>query len=682
MTMARSVRRKRIRVPLRPTDVVDVTDRDMKNRSISPVGSYGTLRTFLMLVLPALVPASHLAQPAAGITRENVTRLEVAWTYRTGETDPRFATTKAAAFEATPIVADGTMYVGTPLGRVIALDPATGRERWVFDPQIARNIPYGDFANRGVSTWLDESAAAGAPCRRRIFAATAQSQLIALDARDGQPCRDFGTAGIVDLKAGLRIPPFEPQAYSMTSPPVVVNGVVITGSSIGDNSRPDPASGEVRGFDARTGRLRWTWDPIPQDSADPAYREWRGTVAHKGGGANAWSTLVADAGRDLVFVPTGSAAPDYYGALRLGDNRYANSLVALRATTGRLVWAFQTVHHDLWDYDNATPPALVTITRDGKEVAAVVQATKTGMLFVLDRETGRPVFPVEERRVPASDIPGEQASPTQPFTALTPPLSSHRFTVDQISGVTEADRAACRAVIAPLRNEGIFTPPSTQGTLLLPARIGGANWGRVAIDPSRQIAVVAVNRIAEMVQLIPREGFDLARARADEQTRLGDDFEYNMMRGTPYVMRRRLLLAPSRLPCTPPPFGALVAIDLKTGQKKWDVPLGSMASLVSADVAAQTRPDWGSVNLGGAVAAGGGVVFAGGALDRRLHAYDVDTGRELWSGELPASAKATPMVYRIESGAEYVAVAAGGGGAWGAGDYVIAFRVRLAPPSK
>ena len=346
--------------------------------------------------------------------------------------------------------------------------------------------------------------------------------------------------------------------------------------------------------------MRWTWDPIPQDPSDPAYPEWRGALAHKGGGANAWSTLVADAERDLVFVPTGSAAPDYYGVLRLGDNRYANSIVALRATTGQRVWAFQTVHHDLWDYDNASPPALVTLTRNGTALPAVIQATKTGMLFVLERETGRPIFPVEERAVPASDIPEEQASRTQPFTSLTPPLSPHRFTVDQVWGITAADRDACRAVIAPLRNEGIFTPPSTRGTLVMPARIGGVNWGHVAVDPVRQVAVIAVNRIAEMVQLIPREGFDLQRARTEEQTRLGDDFEYNMMRGTPYVMRRRLLLAPSRLPCTPPPFGALVAIDLRTGQRQWEVPLGSMTSIVAPDVAPQTKPDWGSVNLGGA----------------------------------------------------------------------------------
>jgi quinoprotein glucose dehydrogenase len=642
---------------------------------LPPPSKRETMRRISVAILLVVLGLSfgHARQRAPGITRENVSRLQVAWTYRTGEAEPRFATTKAAAFEATPLVVDGTMYVGTPLGRVIALDAATGRERWMFDPRIARDVAYSDFANRGVSTWLDENVPADAPCRRRIFAATAQSQLIALDARTGQRCRDFGSNGVIELKAGLRIPPFEPQAYSVTSPPVAVNGVVITGSSIGDNSRPDPASGEVRAYDARTGRLRWTFDPIPQDPRDPAYPEWRGALAHKGGGANAWSTLAADAARDLVFVPTGSAAPDYYGALRLGDNRYANSIVALRASTGQRLWAFQTVHHDLWDYDNASPPTLVTVMRDGAAIPAVVQATKTGMLFVLDRETGRPVFPVEERAVPPSDIPEEQASRTQPFTALTPPLSPHRFTVDDVWGISTADRDACRAVIGPLRNEGIFTPPSTRGTLLIPARIGGVNWGQVAIDPARQVAVIAVNRIAEMVQLIPRDGFDLRRARAEEQIRLGDDFEYNLMRGTPYVMRRRLLLAPSRLPCTPPPFGALVAVDLRTGQKKWDVPLGSMASVLSPDVARQTQADWGSVNMGGATATAGGVVFIGAALDRRLHAYDVETGRELWQGELPASAKATPMTYRLASGVEYVAVAVGGGGAWGTGDYVVAF---------
>jgi quinoprotein glucose dehydrogenase len=613
--------------------------------------------------------------PAAQITRANVARLEVAWTYRTGEVEPRFATRKPTAFEATPLVVDGTMFVGTPLGRVIALDPATGRERWVFDPQIARDITYGDFASRGVSTWLDESAPADAACRRRIFVATAQSQLFAIDARDGQPCAAFGRGGSVNLKEGLRIAPFEPQAYSVTSPPVVVNGVVVTGSSVADNTRPDLPSGEVRAFDARTGALRWSWDPVPQDPNDPAYREWRGAMAHKTGAANAWSVLSADPDRNLVFVPTGSASPDYYGALRLGDNRYANSIVALNASTGRVVWAFQTIHHDLWDYDNASPPALTTLSRNGSRVPVVLQANKNGMLFVLNGETGQPIFPVEERAVPASTIPLEEASRTQPFTTVTPPLSPHRFGIDDVWGISESDRAACRAAVQGLRNEGVFTPPSVQGTLVLPSNIGGAHWGGVAVDPAREIAIVPVNRIAAVVQLIPREGFDLQKTRAAEQ-RLGDDYEYNFMRGTPYIMRRRMLLSPSKLPCTPPPFGALVAVDLKTGARRWEVPLGSFTAPLPPDVARQVAANWGSPNLGGPIVTAGGLVFIGAALDRSLHAYDVESGTEVWRGALPESGKATPMSYRLASGEQFVAIAAGGGGAWGAGDYVVAFHLR------
>src|SRR5437016_6889886 len=492
-------------------------------------------------------PQGTRYSPATVITRANVARLEPAWMYRTGETGAAFKTDKPTSFEATPLVVDGVMYVGTPLGRVIALDPATGRERWVFDPKIKRDVRYGDFASRGVSTWLDESAAAGTGCRRRIFVATAQSQLIALDARDGRPCAGFGRSGIVDLRAGLRIAPFEPAAYSMTSPPLVVNGVVITGSSIADNSRPDPASGEVRAYDARTGALKWTWDPIPQGSGDPAYGEWGGALAHKTGAANAWSVLAADPAHDLVFIPTGSAAPDYYGVLRLGRNRYANSIVALRASTGKLVWAFQTVHHDLWDYDNASPPALVTVTHDGASVPAVLQATKTGMLFMLERATGLPCLPVEERTCPDGALPGEEASRTQPFTAVTPPLSPQRFSPDSIWGTSEADRAACHAAIDSLRNEGIFTPPSVRGTFVMPSNIGGAHWGGVAVDPARQRAGVPVNRIAAVVQLIPREDSHDEQAMAEDK-RLGRDYEYNGMLGTPYVMRRTILVSPSGMP--------------------------------------------------------------------------------------------------------------------------------------
>ncbi len=613
--------------------------------------------------------------PASAITRDNVQRLEAAWTYRTGETDPRFATIRRTSFQATPIVVDGTLYLSTPLGRVIALDPATGQELWVFDPEIRRDIPYGDFGSRGVSTWLDHEAPPDAACRRTIYTANAQSQLVALDATDGQPCAAFGGDGRVDLRQGLRIPPFEAQAYSMTSPPVVANGLVVVGSSIADNSRPNPASGEIRAFDARTGALRWSWDPIPQEPTDPAYGEWRGHLAHGTGGANAWSALSADPERDLVFIPTSSPAPDYYGVLRLGNNRYANSIVTLRLSTGELVWAFQTVHHDLWDYDNAAPPVLVTLTHNGTETPAVLQATKTGMLFVLNRETGEPLFPIEERPVPASDIPGEEAAPTQPFTTLIPSLSPHRLMAENAWGISDADRAVCRAVLEGLRNEGIFTPPSVQGTLSIPSNIGGAHWGGVAVDPVRQIAVVPVNRIASMVQLIPRAAFDGARFRA-EDARLGHDYEYNMMLGTPYVMRRRILLGPSGLPCSPPPWGTLVAVDLERGRILWEVPLGSFTRPFDPEMVSQIREEWGSPNLGGPIATAGGVVFVGAALDRWLRAYDIETGRELWRGPLPESGRATPMSYQLRSGEQYVVIAVGGGDIFGTGDYLVAFHLR------
>jgi quinoprotein glucose dehydrogenase len=603
--------------------------------------------------------------PLAQITRDNVRELAPAWSFSTGEaTDPRFRTRRRTSLEATPLVVDGVMYFSTPLGRVFALDPVTGQPRWEFDPQVPRDTTFGDFTNRGVSTWLDPEAPVDAPCRRRIFVGTIDARLIALDSRTGTPCRDFGNDGTVDLRRGLRVAPFEFAAYELTSPPAVINGLVVTGSAIADNSRLAPASGEVRAFDARTGALRWTWDPVPTDPRDPAAGGWRAPSGVRAGAANAWSVIAADPERDLVIVPTSSAAPDYYGGERLGDNRYANSVVALRASTGVLVWHFQTVHHDLWDYDNAAPPALVTIRRNDREIPAVLQATKTGMLFALHRETGEPLFPVEERPVPASPVPGEQASPTQPFSSL-PPLSPHRFSVDSVFGLTDADRAACREVVTRLRNQGIFTPPSREGTLVLPSNIGGAHWGGVAYDPERQIVVVPVNRVAAMVQLIPADSVDIRTTR-QAGARIG--FEVTHMRGTPYLMQRRILISPSRVPCTPPPFGALVAISLATGQKLWEVPLGTLPSAPAG------TPPLGSPNLGGPIVTAGGLVFVAATADHRIRAFDIETGRELWSAPLRAGGKATPMTYRGADGRQYLAIAAGGDGEFfGKSDLLMTF---------
>lgn len=612
--------------------------------------------------------------PLTEITRDNVSRLELAWTFRTHEADSAHATSRHTSFEATPLVVDGTMYVSTPTGRVFALDPVTGLPKWEFDPQVDRTLGFGDFTNRGVSTWVDPRATARAPCKRRIYIAVVDARLLALDSRTGNLCPDFGNHGTVDLRRGLRNAPFETEEYAVTSPPAVVNGVLVVGSAIADNNRTHAASGEIRGYDAKTGTLKWTFDPVPQSAADPQYGTWQGDSAHRTGAANAWSVIAADPARDLVIVPTTSPSPDYFGGERIGANRYANSVVALRASTGRVVWHFQTVHHDLWDYDNASPPALVTVMHNGKRLPAVLQATKSGMLYILNRDTGEPIFPVEERAVPASTIAGERASPTQPFSTL-PPLSSHRLHPDSVFGLDDAGRAACRAELARMRNEGIFTPPSREGTVAYPSNIGGAHWGGLTYDPARELVIVPVNRVAVAIELIPADSFDVRRARAD--TRLGA--EYTRMRGTPWVMHRHLMTSPSGIPCTPPPFGALVAISLRTGTKAWEVPLGAFAipGMPQAIADQMIAMASGSVNLGGPVSTAGGVVFIAATLDRRFRAFDTETGKELWSAPLPAGGKATPMTYRGADGRQYVAIAAGGdGGSFGKADAVMAFALK------
>lgn len=602
--------------------------------------------------------------PVAAITPANAASLQVAWTYRTGEsTESRFATTRPTEFEATPIVADGTMYLSTPLGRVIALDPATGVERWVFDGHVSRSLDVGDFASRGVTAWLDSRAAAHAPCRRRIFLATTDARLLALDARTGRLCDDFGVSGALDLTTALRNPPRRAGEYAETSPPAVIGDLVVVGSSVGDNGRTDLPSGEVRAFDARTGTLRWSFDPVVQDSTDPNWRTWEGPTAHHTGAANVWSVIAVDTARGLVILPTTSPSPDYYGGERLGDNRYANSIVALRAATGRVVWHFQTVHHDLWDYDNASPPALVTIRKDGRARDVVIQATKTGQLFVLDRDTGVPVFPVAERAVATSDVPGERASRSQPFNTVIPPLSPQAVTADSIWAPTAVALAACKAMLAPLRMGQVYAPPSLQGTLQRPSNVGGTPWSGVAYDPVINAVIVPSNRVLAMVQLIDSAEFRRAGVSSSD-SRLG--YDYTRMRGTPYVMRRRIVISPDTLPCIRPPFATLTAIDMNSGARRWEVPLGSWS------FAGVRHDDWGSLVLGGPIATAGGVVFQAGTLDRAVRAFDTRTGRELWRADLPAGARMTPMTY-VAGGRQYVVVTAGGGKEFGTGDYVIAY---------
>ena len=586
-------------------------------------------------------PLGSRHSPLKQLDTSSVKKLRVAWTYSTGEAQLRSGSNRS--LEVTPLVIDGTMFLVTPMARVIALDATTGKERWVYDGGLDRTLRFGDHTSRGVSTWLDPRARQGAACRRRIIAATIDARLVALDAVTGKPCRGFGDAGVINPRIGLRNAPSNLTEYEITSPPAIVGEIIVVGSAVADNGRTEATSGEVRGFDVRTGALRWAWDPIPQDSTDPGYATWRGPRAHNTGAANAWSVLAADPARDLVFVPTSSPSVDYYGGHRLGANRYANSITALRASTGKVVWSFQTVHHDLWDYDNASPPLLAAVEYHGRRRDAVLQGTKTGQLFVLDRQSGEPIIPVTEMPVPKSTIPGEEAWPTQPQSAIGP-LSPQRLDTSSVA-------AECRDLVRGLRNEGPFTPPSLEGSLVVPSNIGGAHWGGVAFDPSAQIAVVPVNTIASMVKLIPMATFDTMR----RQTRGRIGAEYTRMRGTPYGMYRELLFSPGNVPCTPPPFGELVGVDLRAGRIAWRSPLPTP-------------------NLGGAITTAGGLTFIGATADRMFRAFETRTGRELWRAELPAGGKATPMTYLDRNGKQLVAIAAGGDGAFfGMGDTIVVF---------
>jgi quinoprotein glucose dehydrogenase len=602
--------------------------------------------------------------PLAQINRDNVKQLKLAWEYHTGALEVKGRSTAKAAFEATPIMVDGTLYLTTPFNRVIALDPTTGKERWAYDPKINLSTSYSEMTSRGVSTWLDQKLKADAPNRRRIIIATLDARLIALDAASGVPCKEFGQDGEVDLSKDVRLT--GKGDYQVTSPPAVIGDLIVVGSSMGDNRGVAVERGVVRAFDARTGKLQWTWDPIPTSEQDPAYKTWKGEGAKRTGAANVWSIISVDAERDLVFVPTSSPSPDFYGVERKGDNRYANSVVAIRASTGKVVWHYQVVHHDLWDYDVAAQPMLINVKRDGKTIPAVAVATKMGHIFLLHRETGKPLFPIEERAVPQSTVPGEEVSATQPFPIKPPPLVPAKLSPDDAWGITPADKEWCRERIKSLRSEGIFTPPSFAGTVMFPGNVGGTNWGGMAWDAKRNLLITATNRLATMVKLLPREEFNKLRASGEGNRLQG---EFGRMTDE-YLIYREPLRAPSGAPCNAPPWGALTAVDLITGDIKWEVPLGTIPqlSIVPKSI------EWGSLNLGGGIVTAGGLVFIAATMDTYFRAFDVETGKELWKVQLPASAQATPMTFS-QNGKQYVVLCAGGHGKLGTkmGDSVIAF---------
>ena len=608
-------------------------------------------------------PGGMRYSPLVQITPTNVDNLEVAWTYRTGELGEGIKDWERSAFEATPILYNGTLYLTTPGTNVIAVDAATGALRWRRDTGHRKDLHYSDGVSRGVSLWVDRDLPETVPCHARIFSSTLDGRLLSLDAATGKPCEDFGTHGEVVLLEGVRWSEGkddEWRNFLSTSPPAVLDDVIIIGSSIGDNRAVDLEFGVVRAYDARSGKLRWRWDPIPRNVAEPDSKDWSREGAGKTGAANAWAPLSVDALRRLVFVPTGSASPDFYGGERPGDNRWANSVVALNGDTGELVWGRQLVHHDLWDYDVASQPTLATLEHDGKQVDAVIQPTKTGFLFTFDRESGVPIFSIEERPVPQDAVPGETPSPTQPFPSAPPPLvNQDPVTPDDAWGVAWFDQVACRERIESARSEGMFQPPSTTESIMRPGNAGGFNWGGIAFDPVRQLAVGNTMNLPFLVALVPRN--EVQAARKDPRFA---GYEFGLMRGTPYAMRRTSFMSPLGVPCVKPPWGQLAAVDMRNGRIKWQVPLGDTPYI---------HINVGIPNLGGPIMTASGVIFIAASLDDRIRAFDVETGKVLWEETLPAGGQATPMTYAV-GGRQYVVIAAGGyKDASTRGDYLIAF---------
>jgi quinoprotein glucose dehydrogenase len=587
----------------------------------------------------------------AQITPANVNNLVRAWEFHTRdlETRPQAAMARSK-FEATPLFVEDSLIFCSPFNEVIALDPGTGAEKWRFDPKIStEQRPANRFNCRGVAYWVDPQAPSGAACRSRIFTATNDVRIIALDARDGKPCEGFGEHGEVKIDVGIKL--LWPGEFQFTSAPVVTRGVIVVGSSIADNVRVDAPLGTVRAFDARTGQPRWSFDPL----------EHRGIEA---GHANVWAPISADEERGLVFLPTGSPSPDFWGGQRVGNDEHANSVVALKVETGELAWAFQAVHHDVWDYDMPAQPTLARIDTGQGLRDVVIQPTKQGFVFVLDRDTGQPVWPVEERAAPQGGAEGEVLSPTQPFPTHVPALTSQRFTADDIVDFPPViGGSSCKAKFADLRNDGLYTPPTTQGTLEFPMTGGGVNWGGVAFDPVNQILYANTTNAVHIIKLMPRaetEGF---------KPPSGTDFGRQL--GAPFAMTRVVAMSPHGLLCNRPPWGALVAVDLKAGKILWRSTVGTTEDRAPLGLAFR----WGMPLVNGVAVTAGGLVFTG-AMDAYLRAFDAKSGEELWQGRLPVPGVANPMTY-LWKGEQYVAIAAGGHSEAGAtiGDAMVAFRL-------
>ena len=596
-----------------------------------------------LLILPAAVTAPAQEWPSYGgdpggrkysplgeINKTNVGKLKVAWTYDTGDVSDGTVVPVRSAFENTPLVVDGVMYVTTPFCRLIALNAETGNLLWEFDPQIDKTMRTNLFVNRGVTYWTDGK-------RKRLFLGDLHGRLFALDAETGKPDPEFGKDGMLDLAREVT-KKFPEGRYGLTSPVAVCGDVVVVGGMVSDG-RPQGPSGDVRAFSARTGKPYWRFHTVPQPG-EFGHETWEGDSWRGRGGTNVWSVMSVDEESGMVFLPLTSPSYDYYGGDRKGANLFGDSLVALNCTTGKRVWHFQTVHHNIWDYDLPAQPVLVTVRRGKRDVPAVAQVTKMGFVFLLDRLTGKPLFEIEERAVLQSTVPGEQTFPTQPFPVKPLPYARQSMSREEITNVTPESRRECLDWIESTGADldaTLYRPIGEKVMVMFPGTNGGANWGGASFDLASQVLYVNSMDVGGIFQMVKRsEESSIPYARRSLRGRFWDQNGY---------------------PCQKPPWGSLTAIDLNTGDFRWQVRLGEFDELTARGV-----PKTGTPNIGGSIVTAGGLVFIAATNDSRFRAFDKDTGEELWVTKLPASGHATPMTFLgKKTGKQFVAIAAGGG---------------------
>jgi quinoprotein glucose dehydrogenase len=642
------------------------------------------------------------------INRKNVARLQVAWTYDTGDAF------KGSEMECNPIVVDGVLFATTPKQRVIALDAATGALKWSFDPNPGHKV-LSKMRNRGVTFWQDATSAG-----KRIFVVSHQ-YLYALDAETGKPIPGFADEGRLDLRVGLGRDP-EQLFVSDTSPPMIYKDLVIVGTILPETLPAAP--GDIRAYDVHSGKLRWSFHTIPHPG-EFGYGTWPKDAWQYIGGVNNWSGMSLDAARGIVYAPLGSATFDFYGSNRLGDDLFANCLLALNAETGKRIWYYQTVHHDLWDRDLPTPPALVTVKRDGRSIDAAAQITKSGFVFLFDRENGKPLFPIESRRYPPSDVDGEVTAETQPLPTIPKPFARQILTADMLTTRTSQAHAAVLARFQKLRSAGQFIAPSREGTIVFPGFDGGGEWGGPAFDPQTGLLYVNANEMAWVLRLVPRESNAQAKSgkalylnecagchrqdlagsppefpslqhigdtldENDVMTMMsqgsgrmpsfahlghqelyaimryvvyGDDVAVNATHAEPSPIEQKYridgynkFLDPDGYPAVKPPWGTLNAINLNTGEYAWKIPFGEYPALANDGMR-----NTGSENYGGGIITANGLFFiAATVYDKKIHAFDKSNGKLLWEATLPAAGNATPALYEV-NGKEYLVIACGGG---------------------